>query len=207
MRLKWLSIAMPVKRGTRVSDDSSPAWEKRFYLDFEIEREVWNKYRLADGTLLRVRWILTGFVMEENIKKFILRIKGGETPELGLGFQCRHMHAVEPPYKMMGEPDSKTYTSKELAESIIEKDMDFETLSAKSNIYILDNGVRVKSRVSLLSVKKTDKFDGKGFPRYIIDIDSAYNIILPEPIDSEIIKIVESRSANKKEKKKILDVQ
>ena len=193
---------MTVKKSIKLTVKIPHPSEKLFFLDFKIEREEWNKYRLADDALLRVKMIMTGFYMEETLEEFVSKIQPGKKVKLGLGIGTKPIYAVESPFKLMGKPDSKVYSTKELRESIIKEEIDFETTRATWNSYLLENGIRIKARINPISVSKTDKFDGMGNPLYLFDSGIDIKVNLPENVKSRMRKRIEARSSETPKKKK-----
>lgn len=139
------------------------------FINFEVKREGWSLYKIEDGSLLRARVILSGFLMQSGHESIAEQIKQGKKPEITVNFRSRTLFAVESPPKLRGEPNPKPYTIKELKESIIDEDMDFETIKEVWNLYELENGITLKARLSVVAINKTDKFDNTGVPAYTVD--------------------------------------
>ena len=69
----------------------------------------------------------------------------------------------------IGVPDSKTYSVEDLRSAII-LDIGFTTIIQDWNEYEVDDGTTIKIQPLVLKITKTSKFDSKGFPKYICDI-------------------------------------
>lgn len=81
--------------------------------------------------------------------------------------------------RLRGEPDTKTYTIKELRSSIVKEDLDFEPLKQTWNAYNLENGIAIKVRNSPINVSRTSKFDNRGLPIYLVDSTADVKVKLP----------------------------
>lgn len=178
-----------------------PRSSKAVFVDFKTEREEWNKYRLADGTLMRAKFGIAGFTMEESLDKFVARArrktKPGQKIGLGLGLNSITLYAVESPPKLRGSPDSKVYPVEELRASIVKKEIDFDTVRATWNSYVLENGIRVKARISLISAGRTSKFDKMGMPVYLVSSGADIKVNMPEHVE----RVLRQRSKVQKTKK------
>jgi len=156
------------------------------FIDFEIEKEEWNDYRLADGSMLKARFVLTGTLMEktiDEIRKELKTLAPDQDAKIGFGIRSQRLFSVESPSKLRGTPDPKKYSFEELRDFIVEEDIDFETVKATWNSYLLENGMRVKCRLSPTTVSKTSKFDDAGMPIYIVDATLEVKITMPEDIE------------------------
>ena len=160
-----------------------PASSKAIFIDFETEREEWNKYRLADKTLLRAKLVLTRFVMEESLDEFAKKVKLDQKLKLALGFSMTIAYGIESPFELRDRPDSRKYSTEELRASIVDTEIDFETVRATWNSYVLENGIRMKARFSPISISKTSKFDRGGMPVYLVDSAADVKINLPKRVE------------------------
>lgn len=181
------------KRASLIVKKPSPS-EKLFFLDFTIEREEWNKYRLNDGELLRVKLVMTGFYMEETLEKLVKRVKPKQDLVLNLGIGSRPLYSLEAPSAVRGKAASKGYTKEELLNSVIEEEVDFETTRASWNSYLLENGIHIKARINPIAIRKTDKFDIIGNPVYLFESGVDIKISLPEKIESRIRQKLEAKT-------------
>jgi len=187
---------MTEKKKVRLVLEKPPS-SKAIFMDFKVEREEWNNYRLADETLIRAKIVALGFTMEESLDEFARKVRPGQELKLGLGFNTTVLYAVEAPFNLRGTPDSKKYPVEDLRASIIEREIDFETVRATWNSYVLDNGIRMKARLSAVSINRTSKFDSGGMPIYLIDSGVDVKINLPERIDN-ILRKKETKKAKTK---------
>ncbi len=191
---------MSIKKLLKIDSEDSKPSKNMIFLDFKIEQEDWNKYRLADGSLLKLKYVLMDVSMEASIEELLSRIKPGKEANLALDTKSRTLHVVQPSYKLRGKPDSKKYSAEELKEAIIEEDIDFETVKATWNLYLMDNGIRIKTRVNPISISKTDKFNQKGIPVYLFDSGIDIKIKLPEKIEAKLKKRMKIKQKNKEPK-------
>lgn len=156
------------------------------FIDFKVRREGWNFYKIEDGTLLKARVILTGILSSNKLDEIVKKLRRKQKPRLGFQIQPRVILAVESPPKLRGKPDSRTYTPKELKSSIIGKDMDFETIKEVWNLYDGNSGIQIKTRLSVVSISKTDKFESVGMPLYTVDSNIDVKFHLPDNIRKTI---------------------
>lgn len=150
------------------------------FADFEVVREGWNKYKLEDGSILKSKFVLIHIIMEKNYKEIIEKAKTKKGLTIKLALQSRNVVGVESPMKLRGEPDTKTYTTRELRSFIAKEDLDFETLTERWNIYKLENGITVKIRNAPIRISRTSKFDSQGLPIYLIDSTADVKVTLPK---------------------------
>lgn len=120
-------------------------------LDFIVLREDWCRYDLSDGAILKVKVVLTKVYKNHG----------------------RLMCEIHPIYVILtneiGVPDSKTYSVEDLRSAII-SDIGFTTIIQDWNEYEVDDGTTIKIQPLVLKITKTSKFDSKGFPKYMCDI-------------------------------------
>lgn len=174
-----------------------PVISKAVFVDFETEREEWNKYRLADKTVLRIKFVISRVEMEESLDEIAKKVKPGQKLKLALGFSATTVYGVESPPELRGDPDPKKCTTEELRASIVDAEIDFETVRATWNSYVLQNGIRVKARFSPISISRTSKFDGGGMPVYFIHSGVDVKVNLPERIE-KILRKKETKTVKTK---------
>ena len=132
---------------------------RRVELRFEVIREPWNEYELPDGSILRVRHVL-------------LRIFRLEDREGNISWETDVQSIVvlsHVPEESKGPPSSIVYSREQLISQIVERDVDYETLSEEWNEYILEDGTKVRIKFTVARISKTDKFDRRGEPIYIVE--------------------------------------
>jgi len=146
--------------------DSMEEREKRF-LEFEVEEEPWNIYDLRDGTRLKTKFILVTVLQEPASKGF------------SLGFTSKVVVGAMPPQELMGKP-SEPSTGKELESSVVEEDIEFTTVREGWNRYKLENGIVLKIKNVLVQVSRTNRYDSKGVPIYIVNSGAIVKMKVPK---------------------------
>lgn len=139
-------------------------------IDFEIEKEVWNTYDLADGTRLKSRTVL--FKLARSPTE-----KAGEFA-YNAAFQNLVSAFVHPRNK--GAPSARQYTEQEMA-TLPKEEVNFTTEYEDWNIYKLPDGSRLKTKLvvsSILKVKLEGAFNLFGEPLYVVN---QTNIVAPVP--------------------------
>jgi len=168
-----------------------PVPSKINFIDFNIEKEQWNKYRIADGTELKARFVLQQVLVDKSmdeLEKELKSIEGDGSIAFGFGFKGNKLFTVEPPVNLRGNPDSNKYRVEELRESIVEEDIDFDTVNSSWNIYQLKNRISFKCRLLVTTVSRTNKFDDLGIPTYLIDSTLELKVTLPPKLERIIKK-------------------
>jgi hypothetical protein len=156
------------------------------FVGFKIEREDWNEYRIADNTILKTRFVLLGVLMDktiDEIRDVLKRLPTDQALKMGFGFRSQTLFSMESPPNRRGSPESKRYSVPELRDSVVEEDIDFETVKSTWNSYLLENGMRLKIRLSPTLVSRTSKFDDAGIPIYVIDSTLDIKVTMPEDIE------------------------
>jgi len=127
-------------------------------LGFEVIREPWNKYELPDGSTLKIKLVLTR-VFRKVAKE-----------EVSYEFDTQNITCLSfVPKEAKGEPTERGYTSEELSSSIIEDNVKYITRLEEWNEYILEDGTKLKLKLTVSKVSKTNKFDKRGEPIYIVE--------------------------------------
>jgi len=157
-----------------------PSLAKAKFVNFRIAKEDWSLYRIEDGSILRARVLLAGVLSDGNLEDIEKQIVAGQKPKLGLTFRSRNLFEIEPPPELRGTPDSKMYPIEELKKSIVDEEMDFETMKETWNLYELENGVILKMRISPVAISKTSKFESAGMPIYTVDSSMDVKAEMPE---------------------------
>lgn len=127
-------------------------------LTFDVVREPWNVYELEDGSILRTKFIL-------------LRVKRKEDPSGQTGYAVKSQTITSVshiPELLIGEPAARQYSPKELQASIVEEDVRYTTLTEEWNEYIVEDGARIRVKLTVVKVAKTDKFNNDGEPIYLV---------------------------------------
>lgn len=134
-------------------------------LDFDVVREPWNRYEFSEGPILKTKVIL----------KSVSR-KTEADGKIGYGLDFQHITAVgHVPIDLQGPPTDKKYSPQELQSSIVNDDVRYSTLREEWNEYVAEDGCKIRLKITVASVAKTDKCNNKGYPIYMIKVG-----VLPE---------------------------
>jgi len=124
-------------------------------VDFEVIREAWPKYRVSDGTTIKMRETLLDdrMVMVEGIPRYSI------TKDAQTSVMC------DP--DLRGEPASRAPT-KELPQAIELHNMHCDAVSADSSSYVLDDGTKITISIGHVDVSRTRLHDRHGDRVYLI---------------------------------------
>ena len=125
-------------------------------LDFEVIKEPWNKYNLMDGSNLKMRFIL-------------LKVRRTMAQQGKPNYSIKSRNDVEaynvpdnlrgPPAKFPAPPDELEKAKKQ--------EVGFSTLFEEWAEYLVEDGTRIRAKVSLVEVFRTEKINPDGEPIYI----------------------------------------
>jgi hypothetical protein len=132
-------------------------------LDFDVLKEIWNKYELQDHAVLKVKIVLTMVVKAET-----QTAPSGSPPLQPYNVDFQSIIIVLTNER--GPPDTRTYSQAELNSAITKSDIRFTTITQDWNEYVVDDGARIKVQPVLLGVSKTSKFNNKGLPIYVTNV-------------------------------------
>jgi len=139
---------------------------KRERINFEVKKEIWNEYNLVDGAMLKIKCVLVK----------IFKIK--EEKE-AYNINTDDVIGVIAPDKLLGQPSQIKYSQKQLADSIVEDDIDFKTTKEDWNEYMLSDGKVLKLKSVPTKIAKTSKFDSWGEPIYLVQTQAMAKSIQP----------------------------
>lgn len=123
-------------------------------IDFEIIKEPWNKYQLADNSILKTRAVL----------KKVERVTDGD--KISFNMDAQTLTVIYAESELMGTPNPRPISKKEMMQSIDKPDMRYDTLSQEFNEYLLDDGTKIKIFTNVTSVSRTSLKNSKGEPVY-----------------------------------------
>lgn len=123
-------------------------------IDFEIIKEPWNKYQLADNSILKTRAVL----------KKVERVTDGD--KISFNMDAQTLTVIYAESELMGTPNPRPISKKEMIQSIDKPDMRYDTLSQEFNEYLLDDGTKIKIFTNVTSVSRTSLKNSKGEPVY-----------------------------------------
>jgi hypothetical protein len=127
------------------------------YVDVRTIREDWNVYALGDGTLLKLRAVVT-------------RAKRPGQESTSIEPDASQVISVCNPAKARrGPPSQGTPSAEELNASIVRRNIEFKTIREPINEYAAEGGHRILLHLRLLSVSSTSKYDEHGDPMYVLN--------------------------------------
>jgi len=139
------------------------------YLEFETVREDWNEYKIEDGTLLRIKFVMIKILRRE--------IPGG----YDFRFNSNTIIGIHSPE--IGEPTNERYTLEELSKSIVKTDMEFKPLNKEEiwNKYVIKkDGSEIMVKIEITNIIKTNKYDEYGDPIYQIQTQPIFKMNPPK---------------------------
>ena len=132
-------------------------------LDFDVLKEIWAKYELADhSAILKIKVVLT--VVTKTPPP-------AGSPPGAQGYSIDAQNVTVVLTNERGLPDTRQYSPAEVSAAITRADLRFSTISQDWNEYVVDDGTRIKIQPILLSVSKTSLFNNKGTPVYTNNIN------------------------------------
>jgi hypothetical protein len=143
------------------------------YINFKATHEDWSEYKLEDGEILRGRFVLIK-VLDEGL------YDEHGTPVYGIN--STNAVGILVPEKLRGEPSEKIYDRTELEKSTVKEDVKFEIIKEGWNTYELENGAKISIKLVLASISRTDKFDSKGEPIYIFNMQPVMKGKIPDEL-------------------------
>jgi len=142
--------------------------EQGEYEDFKIVREDWNSYRLGDGSILKVRQLLTR----------IARPPTADASQPDLGVEMSNLlTAVLPSPNLKGTPSTQQYGPQELSQSIAQPNMKYEPIQEVTNEYVTKSGIKLLFQIASLNVARTSKFGPSGDPIYMVNAQTNVQIL------------------------------
>lgn len=126
------------------------------YTEFEVEKEDWNILELKDGSLIKTKFVLIALMKIEEEKR--------------MGFDINALNAVgvlSPPEKR-GPPSDRDYSPEELKGFIVDHDLSFKVQKEGLSEYRLQDGSKFSVKLIATQVLKTEKFDMRGNPIYLL---------------------------------------
>lgn len=153
-----------VHTGTLLEDNKLSV--RREYADFQIIEEPWNKYRLTDDTILKVRVIMTDVriaVTQAGQKKYSADFKF-------------HIGHIIPSKNFVDTPNPK-HSQDEIRSADNHMDIKYSRILEKLSEYELDDGTLVKAKLQFKAVKKSKLPLDSGAPCYFIVGHNVWNKI------------------------------
>ena len=153
-------------------------------VEFETVKEGWNEYKLSDGARLRTKLTLGKIATAPGVP-----VKDA----MNYGFNTQVMVVAYVPQHMKGTSSGRALTPQEMANAVVE-DLDFDQTRTATNEYLLENDVRIKLRMMLTRVGKTDQFTPDGSPLYMINHQIVPQIKLPKSFKRKKSKVSKSKT-------------
>lgn len=139
-------------------------------LDFKILKEGWNAYDLSDGGSLKVRFVLLKVI---RTKEF------NPEGEPIYAFASQNFLAPRTPKKLMGPP-SRPPPTKEQIDTSDKIEVDFKAKEENWNEYRVDDGARLRIKLVVTKVERTDFFDQLGYPIYKAASHPVHSVSVPK---------------------------
>lgn len=148
------------------------------FIDFDIIEEPWNLYKLEDQSILKTRFVLIN----------VLKEKGTPKGTLEFGFQSTNVLGVIPPPELIGVP-SRPYGPEELESSVVAEDLKIDRIGEERwNKYKLKNEIELNVKNVLVTVSRTNKFDQRGLPVYLVNLQAIVKPKIPKELREKIKK-------------------
>jgi hypothetical protein len=136
-------------------------------LDFEMEKEVWNKYELENNAQLRTRVVMV---------KFFYKHSQGVPKEYSGQFTPISNVMPYDNYKLFGKAPHAAYTPEEM-QVAKSTEVSYRTIAEDWNIYRLSDGTRIKTKLVVASINRLlDRYDQYGVPIYTVNSTTVINI-------------------------------
>ncbi|RLI22087.1 hypothetical protein DRO54_02045 [Candidatus Bathyarchaeota archaeon] len=152
-------------------------------VDFEVEKEVWNVYKIKDEKPV----ILKGKVVVVKLLKTNQYNPITGEPIYHVGYQ--NIFVTFAPPELKGKP-SPPFSDQERLASII-KEVDFETISEDWNIYKLKDGTTCRVKLVVTGVQRTKLYAADGDPIYNINSQIVGRFIVPPELKKTVKSEIE----------------
>jgi hypothetical protein len=148
-------------------------------LDFQIVKESWNVYELHDGTILKVRFVLL---------KVIRTTAFNPDGEPMYAFATKNFLAPRAPKKLMGPPTNPPPTEEQMSSSSM-ADVDFRAREESWNEYIVEDGTRIRVKLIVTKVERSNFFDQMGYPFYRVASQQVSAVKAPNALKKKTMKL------------------
>ena len=126
------------------------------FVEYKVIDEPWNLYKLADGTVIRLRIILGGLIKENDTD---------------FSAQSTRVFNVIPDDKYVGVPSVPLKPDEKVEDYIEAEDLKILEKTDKWNEYeIGSEKVMLSIKGELVSVSRTSRHDRKGIPVYVTNV-------------------------------------
>lgn len=141
-------------------------------VDVVSASEDWSKYRLMDGTILKVREVL---IKATRLSAF--DEKGN--PVYNLNSQT--IFGAVPAKSTLGK-ESAPFTQEELSKSVVDPNIEFEVIQEPWNKYVLADGTEIEIKAVLSTASKTNKYGHHGEPIYLNTRTLSFKVNAPSKL-------------------------
>ncbi len=156
----------PIEAVPSIMEETIAATPRQIeFEDFNVVKEDWNVYRLNDGCILRLRQFLV------KLGKPDLAAPSSFNVELSNLFV-----ATLVPARLKGPPSTQTYTPQQLDAAVVQRNLNFQTIREPVNEYVTEHGLKLSVRVHLQNVSRTNKFDASGYPYYLVNSETSFEV-------------------------------
>lgn len=143
---------------------------KEKFIDFETERESWNRYELIENAQLKAKVVLMKAIERKDPKN----------PKIiQIGIESKNIVTILPmkSFKLLGERTSRIYSAREIS-SAQRIDVSFDQVSEDWNIYRLEDGRKLKVKLVVSDILRLKGLtDTVGIPIYDIGSTVLFNVI------------------------------
>lgn len=156
-------------------------------LDFDVVKEGWSVYRVKDGeyeVTVKVKLVL--------IKLFLEQIDASGNALFAVGANV--LFSVTAPQGFKGPKSTETYTTEELASSLVAEDLPFETVKEDWNDYRTPENVTIGIKPVMTRVSRTSKFDANGDPIYYVWHQTVQRGKAPKESQEKLKKLLDSKT-------------
>lgn len=154
----------------RSTEDSPPETD---YFQFDILSEPWDRFRLSDGTLLRLRFVLL------KLKRAPLP-PGAEPGLQSASLISQTLIVTETPDGLRGEPGIAVPQAE--FRSHVEAEMTFQTEFVAPSIYRFDATRVITVNPSLVHVYRLREFAPDGDRQYFVESAASVTIVNVPPV-------------------------
>jgi hypothetical protein len=151
-------------------------------LSFDTLSEGWSTYKTKDDVQIKMRIIVTRIVLAD--------VKEDGTGRIALGFNL--LFAVTAPPQLKGLPSTQPITPEQIASSIVEPDVPYDTVREDWNEYDAE-GVKVGVKPIATIIAKSKLFDAEGNPVYNVNYQTVSRFISKPGDKARFKKIWEER--------------
>ncbi|MEA3144594.1 MAG: hypothetical protein QOG31_1918 [Thermoplasmata archaeon] len=135
------------------------------YLELKLIQLGGNTYRLADGTVIKIR-------------QDLLRVLANDSQQMDLQFKLGAMLiAAMPPRNLCGAPNPMPITPEMAQATLVDANLAATPLEERPTEYELPDGRRILLSISLLGVAKSSLLDAEGEPYYSINCSTGLEMV------------------------------